>query len=76
MKAINFLSGHKLDEKVATELLTIVKRDVDMENDMNKNISQEEEKQEENVYRDEELERTLAVAAWQINDINNKIYTI
>lgn len=76
VKAINFLSGHKLDEKVATELLTIVKRDVDMENDMNKNISQEEEKQEENVYRDEELERTLAVAAWQINDINNKIYTI
>lgn len=76
VKSINFLDWHKMNEKVAAEVLKLAQRDVEMENTLNKDKWQEEEKQEENVYRDEELEKTLAVAAWQINDINNKIYTI
>jgi hypothetical protein len=76
VKGINFLDWRKMNEKVAAELLNLAKHDVDMENTINKDIWQEEERQEENVYRDAELEKTLAVAEWQINDINNKIYTI
>lgn len=76
VKSINFLDGRKLNDRVAAEVLTLAKRDVEMEQTMTKDLWQEEEKQEENVYRDEELERTLAVAQWQINDINDKIYSI
>ena len=76
VKSINFLDWRKLNEKIAAEVLSVAKRDVEMEQSMTKDIWQEEEKQEENVYRDEELERTLAVAAWQIRDINEKIYSI
>lgn len=76
VKSINFLDGRKLNDRVAAEVLTLAKRDVEMEQTMTKDLWQEEEKQEENVYRDEELERTLSVAQWQINDINDKIYSI
>ena len=76
VKGINFLGWHKMNEKVADELLNLAKHDVQMEQSMAEDLWQEEEKQEESVYRDEALEKTLAVAEWEIEDINNKIYAI
>lgn len=76
VKEINFLDWRKMADKAAQDLLNMAKHDVEMEKSVTDDMWQDEEKQEETVYRDEALEKTIAVAEWQIKDINDKIYAI
>ena len=76
VKYINFLDWRKMNDQSANDILNLAKRDVEMEKNVTQDLWQDEERQEETVYRDEALEKTLAVAEWQIKDINDKIYAI
>ena len=38
VKSINFLDGRKLNDRVAAEVLTLAKRDVEMEQTMTKDL--------------------------------------
>ena len=77
IKSINFLDEwHKMSDQVASKLLQTAINDVELEKKVEKEDWQSEEKKEEVTYRDEDLEKTWAVAKWQIDDINEKIYAI
>lgn len=75
VKSINFFDWRKMSDDVAMNILEMAKHDVQMEQTVNMDIWQEEN-QEETVYHDETLEKILAVAEREINDINEKIYTM
>lgn len=77
IKSINFLDKwHKMSDDMAAKLLQTAMNDVELEKKVENEDGQTEEKKEEVTYRDEDLEKTWAVAKWQIDDINEKIYAI